>query len=390
MRYAFVVAVLLLAACDRLLRLDELRPSPAPGGGSDGVAGTGGGAVTGGTDAAGTGGQGGAAGPGGAGGMPACEVASDCAGPITTCRYPACIDGACGMQDAPVLTECNEGQGVCNGQGSCLECVDDTQCAGALPYCDAGSCVECLLDAQCGADRYCASKSCADKKSLAASCGGASECLSGACVDGFCCNSPCTGSCESCAAQKSGGLDGVCSAAPEGTDPDAECAAGVCYCGACESEGAILAAASFGNVPGADATSVAIDPLGDRIVTGNFQSNIDLGCGALNSVEGWDAYVAKIDATGKCVWSTQVGGAGDQRIYDAAVDSVGDIVLVGLVGGGGWLAKLSGTGVLKWSKGAGGGDPADGPDPIWWTGSRRRLWGLLRGVWGETDNLREN
>jgi hypothetical protein len=33
---------------------------------------------------------------------------------------------------------------------------------------------------------------------------------------------------------------------------------------------------------------------------------------------------------------------------------------------------------------------AIGPDPIWWTGSRRRLWGLLRGVWGETDNLREN
>ncbi|HEY2749022.1 MAG TPA: hypothetical protein VGL86_30585 [Polyangia bacterium] len=53
-------------------------------------------------------------------------------------------------------------------------------------------------------------------------CMAGTDCISGNCADGFCCDTPCTGVCESC---NQGGLEGVCSPAMQGTDPDSDCAA---------------------------------------------------------------------------------------------------------------------------------------------------------------------
>jgi hypothetical protein len=58
-------------------------------------------------------------------------------------------------------------------------------------------------------------------KARGASCTAGSQCRDGVCADGFCCESACTGPCQSC---KLPGSEGRCTAVPDGTDPDSDCA----------------------------------------------------------------------------------------------------------------------------------------------------------------------
>lgn len=55
-------------------------------------------------------------------------------------------------------------------------------------------------------------------------CAASAECAAGYCVDGVCCNTPCTGTCQACTGAKKGsGLNGICGAIANATDPDSEC-----------------------------------------------------------------------------------------------------------------------------------------------------------------------
>lgn len=92
----------------------------------------------------GGGGPAGAAGSGGAGGaQPECVTEATC--PLSpTCRVPTCLAGACGTAPAGKLTPCAVAQptafsGVCDGEGTCVECLSDTDCpVGAV--CDVDAC----------------------------------------------------------------------------------------------------------------------------------------------------------------------------------------------------------------------------------------------------------
>jgi hypothetical protein len=84
---------------------------------------------------------------------------------------------------------------------------------------------------------------------------------------------------------------------------------------------------------GLDAGSrVAADPLGNTYVTGrtvslDWPTRAPLQPGYGGGV--YDAFVAKLDAQGGLVWSTYVGGGGDDRGVDVDVDAQGYVYVVG-------------------------------------------------------------
>jgi hypothetical protein len=104
---------------------------------------------------------------------------------------------------------------------------------------------------------------------------------------------------------------------------------------------------------------VATDDSGNVYLTGYFQSEIDLGGGALKATgTGYDVYVAKFDGKGSHVWSKSFPGAGDEIASSVAVDEAGNVYLTGnfdntidfgpgqMMSTGGtdvYLAKLSGS-----------------------------------------------
>lgn len=136
-----------------------------------------------GAGAQGAGAQGaGAAGPGGNGGTggAACQNASDCpdADP-DDCMVPAC-DGGCGMANAPEGTACaSNGGTICNADGECVACVDDTDC-DATDFCDVDG-----------------DSTCVPKGALGDACTGNNQCENDICDDDVCCIVVC-GLCSTC------------------------------------------------------------------------------------------------------------------------------------------------------------------------------------------------
>jgi hypothetical protein len=77
------------------------------------------------------------------------------------------------------------------------------------------------------------------------------------------------------------------------------------------------------------ATGVAADPQGDVVVVGWAAGAIDFGGQPLAAGMGDDIVIAKLDPSGKRLWSKRFGGAGDQAARGVAVDPQGNIVVVG-------------------------------------------------------------
>lgn len=233
-------------------------------------------------------GSGAASGTGGSGGglFGECTDPSTCPAPTTSCQTAACNAGLCGFSNAAQGEACTDGGGrVCDGFGTCVECVTnadcpgaqqcmnlmcvggacadlvqngtetDVDCGGSCPpcangmgcngagdctsgFCNQGTCNACTGDPDCGSTGYCNAGVCVAKKANGAACAGAGECTSGFCVDGACCDTACSGVCAGCLATLTGGTDGTCASIPLGQDPQTECMMGqVCQgngtCGTC-------------------------------------------------------------------------------------------------------------------------------------------------------------
>lgn len=99
--------------------------------------------------------------------------------------------------------------GVCDGNGACVECINDIHCTSP-ERCD-------------GSDQLC-------KSGRGASCNADTDCFSDHCVDDVCCDGPCAITCASCALQEVG----TCTLIPSGLDPDNECPGGA----VCDGNGA--------------------------------------------------------------------------------------------------------------------------------------------------------
>jgi hypothetical protein len=131
----------------------------------------------------------------------------------------------------------------------------------------------------------------------------------------------------------------------------------------------------FGDANDQEALSIAMDEMGDVLITGRFSGTMDLGGGLLTSAGGTDIFVAKLDAGGAHVWSKRVGDANDQGGRGIAVNSAGSTLITGYAigssdfGGGpltsaggddAFVAQLDADGGQSWSANFGDASEQDG------------------------------
>lgn len=122
-----------------------------------------------------------------------------------------------------------------------------------------------------------------------------------------------------------------------------------------------------------DGFDIAADAKGNIYLVGSFQGNIKLGEGAgskrliTSSKEGnTGTFVAKVDASGKVVWATQITGSAPNRAYAIAVTAEGESVITGKIEPGSatfgsiklrntsaqnmFVARLSKEGIFQWAR----------------------------------------
>jgi hypothetical protein len=111
-----------------------------------------------------------------------------------------------------------------------------------------------------------------------------------------------------------------------------------------------LWAMSFGDQLDQSANGVALDSSGNIIVTGDFKGVLNFGGDPLGTMGAEDIFVAKLDSSGKHVWSKRFGDAGFQAGRGVTADSSGNITLLSSVEGsttfgGGLLVSAGATDV---------------------------------------------
>ncbi|UQA62064.1 hypothetical protein [Polyangium aurulentum] len=127
-----------------------------------------------------------------------------------------------------------------------------------------------------------------------------------------------------------------------------------------------LWARRVGDTEKQEAPSIAIDSSNNVIVAGGFESYLDFENNLVVQSKGaMDAFVAKLDATGKAVWVRGYGDMGTEFVTDVAVDASGNVIIVGFTNGkidfgGGdvpsaanddiFVAKLSPAGEHLWGQ----------------------------------------
>ena len=82
----------------------------------------------------------------------------------------------------------------------------------------------------------------------------------------------------------------------------------------------------FGTTAVDTATSVAADGMGNLYVVGSTRGTFQ---GQKWAGGQLDAYVQKVDATGQSTWSRQFGSIGDDAAHAVAVDTFGNVLVVG-------------------------------------------------------------
>ena len=138
-----------------------------------------------------------------------------------------------------------------------------------------------------------------------------------------------------------------------------------------DATGKVLWGKRFGGVGYQSGNGVAVDSEGNVLLTGHFEKSIDFGCGSITANVGEIAshmFTVKLDPAGVCLWSRGFGGALSQTGSMIRVDASNDILLLGSAHkeidyGGGLLAsvvpqnasiaKLDSTGKHIWSKNLG-------------------------------------
>ena len=260
--------------------------------------------------------------------------------------------------------------------GSCKACP--TPAVGEVNYCDFNSPCQagegnCKSDAQCDVGLFC-------QRDIGAQFGFASGidvCIPTHCRDGVRSGDEtgvdCGGAfCAPCALLPPGHPDycrtTLCAAGEGDCDNDSECQPGLgCKSGVGESYGftastdvCVIAHCSNGVIDsdqgelgvdcgGADCLAceniswskvisstnaefgraVAVDTNGDVYIAGYFQGSLNFGGGNRTSAGDNDAFVAKFNGTtGAHVWSLRLGGTGDDRAFDVAVNPLNNQVTV--------------------------------------------------------------
>ncbi len=177
---------------------------------------------------------------------------------------------------------------------------------------------------------------------------------------------------EAADCQCTNGETGACYDGPAGTMGTGQCQSGQHACvdgswGACDGQvvpvledctnlldddcdGVACAAPIWGLVAGDAAeqriTGVATDSAGNVYVVGYFAGTLDFGGAPLQSQGGADAFVVRLDAKGKRVWSRSFGTVADEVATAVAVTPDGGVIVAGY-----FTADLTIEGTLLPNKG---------------------------------------
>jgi hypothetical protein len=101
-------------------------------------------------------------------------------------------------------------------------------------------------------------------------------------------------------------------------------------------------------------SGAAPDGTGGVFVCGSTDGNL----GGTNA-GGADGWIARLDPAGNVLWTTQIGGIREDRLCAAAGDGAGGVYVCGVIGGGNWpspifgdawIARLDGTGKVLWQE----------------------------------------
>ncbi|MBW2522760.1 MAG: hypothetical protein JRI23_01230 [Deltaproteobacteria bacterium] len=174
-----------------------------------------------------------------------------------------------------------------------------------------------------------------DLLDLGEACTAETQCSSGFCVDGYCCENACDETCRVCDRAVADAVDGQCRPAVAGEDPADECGDGVCDGAAGCALGTELFAQACGDFQATGnqlALDVAVDSQGDLIVVGYYTGDLSIGARSLPASNSGsrDAFIAKVDGDSyTTLWAIGVGGAGDDDGRAVTVDGSDNIYVVG-------------------------------------------------------------
>lgn len=131
----------------------------------------------------------------------------------------------------------------------------------------------------------------------------------------------------------------------------------------------------FGDGQNQYGSRLAIDPLGNVFIVGQYFGALDFGAGNLFMNGSGDVYLARFDKDGNVSWAKSISSVVSAQPSGLAVDGAGDVVIAietsgGIDPGGGTilattsdaiLAKFSSGGLFQWQKQIGGTGEEYGP-----------------------------
>jgi hypothetical protein len=135
----------------------------------------------------------------------------------------------------------------------------------------------------------------------------------------------------------------------------------------CDGHDCVQWAELFGDGADQKATALAVDASGNIFVVGTFAGEIALNGVKIGSKGSTDAFVLKLDPSGKLLWGKQFGDVGTQEGQAVTVDSTGSVVVAGFSAtafsladpqmtttpAGLFVVKLDSQGTVVWSNGFG-------------------------------------
>jgi hypothetical protein len=99
----------------------------------------------------------------------------------------------------------------------------------------------------------------------------------------------------------------------------------------------------FGGSSEQRVTAVAVDGMGNVVIVGRMSNTVDFGGGPRTSAGLLDAFVAKFDSAGTHLWSKAFGSTTDDNASSVAIDGMGNVIVGGHYGG---AVSVDGTSAL--------------------------------------------